>query len=64
MKFKAITSTSDGRLTKGKIYRGQLIVVPKKYADSTGSGGPVRVIVFDDKGSWITFNPKAFIPWE
>lgn len=55
-KFRAILSTDDGRLTKNKIYRGGFV---SKY-----SAGRLRIVVWDNKDQWMTFDPKVFEPVE
>lgn len=58
MKFLALESTQDGRLTKGKIYEGNLVgmgmkgdVIPQMV---------LRVAVYDNTGEAMTFSPKVF----
>lgn len=61
MKFKAKTSTADGRLTKDKIYQGGFVMTNQYY----GSGQMcLRIIVYDNRNEWMTFDPKVFEPAE
>lgn len=55
MGFVAMTSTEDGRLTKGRIYYGALLM---KHDNA------LRIAVYDNKGQWMTFDPNAFGPIE
>lgn len=59
MLLQAKTSTDDGRLTKGKVYHGEIVQTSlKAYSNDTG----LRFVCFDDCGEWMTFNLKVFIP--
>jgi hypothetical protein len=53
-KFIATTSTEDGRLTEGKVYEGGF--------STRGQYGYLRIVVYDNKNEWMTFNPKVFKP--
>lgn len=51
------TSTEDGRLTKGKKYKGQFV--------SVGGGrypSELRFLCWDNTGSWMTFRISVFNP--
>ena len=61
MILKAITTTRDGRLTKGFSYVGQFVVLAPEDRIGKDDNG-VRFLCFDDKGYWMTFNPKVFRP--
>lgn len=63
MKFVALTSTDDGRLTKGRAYHGAIVHVGN-FSGNHPSAIPkgLRIVVFDDKFEWMTFNPNAFRP--
>jgi hypothetical protein len=50
MKFRALTATSDRRLTKNKIYSGEIVSTPKG----------VRVYITDNTGGKMTFDPRVF----
>lgn len=52
MKFVATMATADGRLTRGHVYFGNILYLP--------SG--IRIVVFDNRREWMTFNPDAFRP--
>lgn len=54
MKFKAIISTEDGRLTKGLVYYGGFVTITNSNS--------LRIVVHDNKGEWMTFDPKVFVP--
>lgn len=56
MKFRAVISTDDGRLTKGQIYTGGFVY-------KSGTNG-LRIVVYDNKGQWMTFKPMVFEPVE
>lgn len=60
MTFRALCSTDDGRLTKGKIYLGGFVSVIGGLLTSTG----LRIVVWDDLNQWMTFDPKVFVPVE
>lgn len=66
MKFKAITSTDDGRLTAGKVYHGQIVLKDKSQETTFGKHDYqiTSIVVFDDMGTWMTFNPSVFVPVE
>jgi len=53
MTFIAKESTTDGRLTGGRFYQGQLIYV------STVEPG-LRIVVYDNKKEWTSFKPVLF----
>lgn len=55
MIFVATDSTADGRITRGGIYKGNLIYV---YPINPG----LRICVFDNKKEWMTFKPEIFKP--
>lgn len=55
--FEAIVSTGDGRLTKGKIYLGTNRVYCKGAAKS---GTFKRILVIDNLGEFMTFDPAVF----
>ena len=57
MWFKATDSTSDGRITAGGLYYGAVI-----YVSNFDPG--LRVVVYDNKKEWMSFNPKIFKPGE
>lgn len=62
MKFIAICSTEDSRLTEGKIYLGNIVTIAEGWI-----GTPEfeqRIMVFDNKNEWMTFNPEVFRPAE
>lgn len=54
MYFKATCSLEDGRLIEGKIYYGTLV--------GKGKYGDLRIVVYDEKKEWMTFDPKVFLP--
>lgn len=61
MTFRALTSTADGRLSAGRLYEGMYTVVrDQRTPQGTIPGGP-RVLVQDNTGQRMTFNPKVFI---
>lgn len=61
MKFKAKIDTADKRLTAGKIYVGSLIHIPGIPRVTTPG---IRIAVYDNTGTWMTFSPTAFKPAE
>lgn len=65
MKFKATTTTEDGRLTKGKVYHGQIVMKDIKEFGNFGmvEYQGIRIVVFDNKCEWMTFNPSVFVPY-
>lgn len=58
MKFIAKITTQDGRLTAGFIYYGQIITVPVVGPIPAG----LRIVVYDNKKQWMTFNSHVFEP--
>lgn len=64
MKFTATLSTEDGRLTKGKEYQGDFISKVEGGWGNMASSSSLRIVVFDDKNQWMTFDPKVFVPSE
>lgn len=63
MNFVAIDSVPK-RITKGKIYSGNLVMKTKgTRVDSVSNmTSKLRIAVFDDSGEWMTFNPVIFLP--
>ena len=61
MKFKAILTTSDGRITGGKTYVGSFVMKEKSIKPFAAPPG-LRVVVFDNRKEWMTFDPDALIP--
>lgn len=57
MQFIAKKSTSDGKLTIGKIYIG-CVVMPDMHP------GSLRIAVFCNRGEWQTFAPCVFVPYD
>jgi len=56
MTFEAIDSTADQRISRGRVYSGQLLYV---YPTDPG----LRVCVYDNKKEWTTFKPSLFKPF-
>lgn len=61
MKFYC-TETVSNRLSKGKMYFGNIIAVPKGAPDPFKGGGPLRICVYDNTNAWMSFNVKVFVP--
>ncbi len=51
MKFMSLVSTDDFSLTKFKVYSGGFVMTPT---------GDLRIVIQDDLGQWMTFDPKVF----
>lgn len=60
MKFVAITGTDDHRLTRGKTYQGTIVFRP--VCSSADERSSLRVVVFDNLGQWMSFDPAVFVP--
>jgi len=58
MKFVSKITTDDGRLTAGATYYGAIITVPVVGPIPAG----LRIVVYDNKGQWMTFNSHVFEP--
>lgn len=63
-KFKAKTATDDGRLTAGRVYEGGFVVLDKPTLEAhiTRQFNPLRIVVYDNKNEWMTFDPNVFEP--
>lgn len=62
MKFRAVTSTADGRILVGNIYHGGFVWRGADAGKGINSG--LRVVVYDDKQEWKTFDPRIFVPYQ
>ena len=56
MKFMARRATDDGRLTAYQIYIGGFVTIT--------NGNSLRIVVYDNKSEWMTFDPSVFEPVE
>lgn len=60
MKFLSLQTTDDGRLTKSAFYFGSIVMVYNRHIEKD----EMRIVVYDNKGEWMTFNPQVFVPAE
>ncbi len=60
MKFQAVESTEDGRLSKYRVYDGNLVYTLKSPENRISTG--LRVAIYDNRNEWMTFNRRMFIP--
>jgi len=59
MKLIAIISTEDGRLTAGKIYYGNFVMINQ---DRSSHPHNLRIAIYDNTGFPMTFDPNVFKP--
>jgi hypothetical protein len=64
MKFISLVTTEDGRLQKGWTYMGGFVWKTEFIGHSGIVTGGLRIVVFDGRGEWMTFDPKVFIASE
>lgn len=61
MKFQAVTATADGKISKNVIYSGGFVW--RLSASAQGANSGLRIVVWDNKGQWMTFDPRTFKPY-
>jgi hypothetical protein len=63
MKFKATKSTSS--ITEGSEYHGSIVLESEVSINkSPNTSSKVKIVIFNDKGSWSSYSPSYFEPCE